>query len=315
MTYSTINNIKSKQIDTDKKSKKGKYNSLLLIALLLIITTQFEHANAALLETAASDWKPVASDKLIKLPANIIEKRIQKDFQASAMAIRMVALDTDMQEKVSVIKLLLQAMPDLEGEAAQNQRFELLQYKSEYLDLLQESHTLHQSALEKKQTLYVKVLDKMRLQSGKITNNESYQIQQAQIAARQRMEKVIAQVDQSLIHQGLEKPSPYSNEYTKNLNQIEHLKMAINRHQTNKSPSLNGIDISSEEYLRQLLMNVSTEQSLLDQEALMLSYMAKLVALDAQALEYEMAYIDEESTTFTTEASKPSSVTTLFYQE
>ncbi len=289
--------------------------SLLFTTALILASSQISYASAVSLTSSASDWKPVASDKLIKLPANIIEKRIQKDFQASAMAMRMVALDDDMQEKVSMIKNILQAMPELEGEAAQGQRFELLQYKSEYLDLLQESHNLHQSALEKKQNLYSNVLDKMRLQSGKISNNESYQIQQAQIEARQRMEKVIGQVDQSLMHLGLEEPSPYTDEYSKNLDQIEKLKMAINRHQTNKSPSVNGVDISSEEYLRQLLMAVSTEQSLLDQEALMLSYMAKLVALDAQALEYEMAYGDEELPTIITEVNKPSNVTTLFYQE
>ena len=43
--------------------------------------------------------------------------------------------------------------------------------------------------------------------------------------------------------------------------------------------------------------------------------MAKLVALDAQALEYEVAYGDEENAEMISEASKPSTVTTLFYQE
>lgn len=309
ITYCKKNNVKKASIHKSTVLATG------LTTLLILVTSSIALANTNIVGNASSDWKPVASDKLIKLPANIIEKRIQKDFQASAMAMRMVALDADMQEKVSVIKSILQTMPDLEGEAAQNQRFELVQYKSEYLDLLQESHTLHQSALEKKQNLYSNVLDKMRLQTGKISSNESYQIQQAQIAARKRMEKVIVEVDQSLMHLGVDKSSPYTDEYSKNLNQIEKLKMAINRHKTNESPKVNGVDISSEEYLRQLLMGVSTEQSLLDQEALMLSYMAKLVALDAQALEYEMAYGDEENTAVLTEASKPSNVTTLFYQE
>lgn len=286
-----------------------------LAIVLALSTSNLVFAGSNQLYSASSDWKPVASDKLIKLPANIIEKRIQKDFKASAMAMRMAELDADMQDKVGVIKSMQQTVADLEGEAEQNQRFELLQHKSEYLDLLQESHSLHQSALEKKQHLYKNVLDKMRLQSGKVSDNESYKIQQAQIAARQRMEKVIGDVDQSLMHIGLDKPSPYADEYSKNLNQIEKLKMAINRHQTNDAPKFNGVDITSEEYLRQLLMSVSTEQSLLDQEALMLSYMAKLVALDAQALEYEVAYGDEENSEIITEISKPSNVTTLFYQE
>ena len=128
-------------------------------------------------------------------------------------------------------------------------------------------------------------------------------------------EKVIVDVDQSLMHLGVEKSSPYTDEYSKNLNQIEKLKMAINRHQTNESPQVNGVDISSEEYLRQLLMDVSTEQSLLDQESLMLSYMAKLVALDAQALEYEVAYSKSQDLDETLEVSKPSNVTSLFYQD
>jgi hypothetical protein len=304
-------------ITTNKltREKKSILKLLGLIALLALSTTQIAFANDIQFGSVSSEWKPVASDKLIKLPANIIEKRIQKDFKASPMATRMTELDVEMQENVAVIKAIIQVMPELEGEVAQNQRFELLQYKSEYLDSLQESHHLHQSALEKKQTLYKNVLDKLRLQSGKMTNNESYQIQQAQIAARQRMEKVIEQVDQSLMHLGVEKASPYTNEYSKNLNQIQNLKMAINRHQGNQSPKINGVDITSEEYLRQLLMSVSTEQSLLDQEALMLSYMAKLVALDAQTLEYEVAYGNEQSAEMISEASKPSTVTTLFYQE
>ncbi len=295
--------------------KKSILKSLSLVALLAFSASQMALANDIQFGSVSSQWKPVASDKLVKLPANIIEKRIQKDFKASAMATRMTELDVEMQEKVAVIKSIIQVMPELEGEVAQNQRFELLQYKSEYLDSLQESHHLHQSALEKKQTLYKNVLDKLRLQSGKISNNEAYQIQQAQIAARQRMEKVIEQVDQSLMHLGVEKPSPYTNEYSKNLNQIQNLKMAINRHQANQSPKMNGVDITSEEYLRQLLMSVSTEQSLLDQESLMLSYMAKLVALDAQTLEYEVAYGDELGVEMISEAIKPSTVTTLFYQE
>lgn len=315
-TYSLKKNrIKARLTNRVVTTRSLAFQAIFLTSMLILATSQPVFAYGKLESSSSPDWKPVASDKLIKLPANIIEKRIQKDFQASPMATRLVALDVNMKEKVNVIKTILQEISELGGEAAQNQRFELLQYKSEYLDLLQESHALHQSVLNKKQTLYSTVLDKMRHQSGTISNNETYQIQQAQIAARQRMEKVISQVDQSLMHLGADKPSPYTDEYSKNLNQIEQLKMAISRHQTNQSPKVNGIDISSEEYLRQLLIAISTEQSLLDQETLMLSYMAKLVALDAQALEYEIAYNDEDQSATLTEASKASSVTSLFYQE
>ncbi len=315
MKVITRTNIKTSTKKQPPIARTSFLKSLSLVAVLTLSGSQLALANEAQFAMISSDWKPIASDKLIKLPANIIEKRIQKDFQASAMATRMTELDVEMREGVAVIRSIIEVLPELEGETAKSQRFELLQYKSEYLDSLQESHNLHQSALETKQALYKNVLEKLRLQSGKISNNEAYKIQQAQIAARQRMEKVIEQVDQSLMHLGLEESSPYTDEYSKNLNQIENLKMAINRHQANQSPQMNGVDITSEEYLRQLLMSVSTEQSLLDQETLMLSYMAKLVALDAQTLEYEVAYGDEQSEEWVSETSKPSTVTTLFYQE
>jgi len=309
---------KTRKKTTMYKQLHLTYTQLIKSLSLAVILTLICHttlANEVPLGGVIADWKPVASDKLIKLPANIIEKRVQKDFQASAMATRMVELDVTMQDDVNMIKSIIELMPELEGEAAKNQRFELLQYKSDYLDALQESHNLHQSALEKKQTLYKNVLDKLRLQSGRMSNSETYKIQQAQVAARQRMEKVIEQVDQSLMHLGINKTSPYTDKYSKNLNQIENLKMAISRHQANQSPQMNGVDITSEEYLRQLLMSVSTEQSLLDQETLMLSYMARLVALDAQALEYEVAYSDDNGNKLMSEINTPSAVTTLFYQE
>ena len=303
-----INNSIHKKLTTMTQAKP-----VLLIALLLLTMTQVVWANPS--DLTPPGWQPVASDKLLKLPATIIEKRVKKDFQSSTMAKRMVSLEVEMKEKVAIINSILKGISSLEGETAQDQRYELLEYKSEYLDLLQESHTLHQSALQKRQGLYTSVLNKMRFQSGKNQRNESFQIQQAQKVARQRMEKVIVNVDQSLKHLGIEKSSPYSNEYSHNLDQIKKLQLAINRHQTNQSPKVAGVDISAEEYLRQLLMAVSTEQSLLDQESLMLSYMAKLVALDAQSLEYEMAYNHESDPDITSNMAKPSSVTTLFYQE
>jgi hypothetical protein len=287
--------------------------SLTAIMSMTLVVNYSASASNLSLQGGASDWQPVASDKLIKLPANIIEKRIQKDFHASKMAMRMAELDENMQGKVAMIKAMQQQQDELEGEAAQNHKFELRSDKSDYLDLLQENHNLHQSALNKKQTVYKNVLDKMRLQTGKVSNSEAFKIKQAQAVARKRMEKVMAKVDQSFLHAGNDKPSAYADEYTKNLSQIENLKMAISRHQANKSLTLNGIDISSEEYLRQLLMSVSTEQSLLDQEGLMLSYMAKLVALDAQSLEYEVAYGDEDEFAVAKESSKAADVTSLFY--
>ena len=263
-----------------------------MLSLILAIILSCSHF---VLASEDRNWEPVASDKLIKLPANIIEKRIQQDFEASPMAMHIVELEQQMQDKLNQLKSLRELITDSEGDNLVNQRFELVQQKSQYLDLMQEAQGLRQSALAKKQGLYTTVLDKLRNKSGRISQDEVYQLKQKQNKARQRMQKVIAQVDKGLMHSGLNQRSPYADEFALNLAKVEDLKNAISKHKANASPTLGNVTVTSEEYVRQLLMQASTEQSLLDQEALMFSYMAKLVALDAQALEYEISYGDENT--------------------
>tara|TARA_R110000868_G_scaffold160981_3_gene390849 strand:- start:1072 stop:1917 length:846 start_codon:yes stop_codon:yes gene_type:complete len=278
-------------------------------SLILAISLGCTHF---VLASEGRNWDPVASDKLIKLPANIIEKRIQQDFEASPMALHLVELEQQMQDKLSQLKSLGELIADSEGEELVNQRFELVQQKSEYLDLMQEAQSLRQNALTKKQNLYENVLGKLRNKNSRISKDAVYQLKQKQAQARERMQNVMAQVDSSLMHKGLDQRSPYADEFAVNLAKVEALKNAISQHKANASPTLGDVEVTSEEYVRQLLMQASTEQSLLDQEALMFSYMAKLVALDAQALEYEISYGDESTELTQRSRTKPADVADLF---
>ena len=284
-------------------------NSIIISSLILTISLS---CSSVVLASEDRNWNPVASDKLIKLPANIIAKRIQQDFEASPMALRIVNLEQQMQDKLSQLKSLQELMTDSEGEDLINQRFELVQQKSEYLDLMQEAQGLRQDALAKKQGLYETVLGKLRNKNGRISQDEVYQLKQKQAQARERMQKVLAQVDKGLMHSGLDQRSPYADEFAVNLAKVEALKNAISQHKANASPTLGDVEVTSEEYVRQLLMEASTEQSLLDQEALMFSYMAKLVALDAQSLEYEISYGDEDTELTQSNRTKPADVADLF---
>jgi len=277
----------------------------------LILTISFSCTHFVL-ASEGRNWDPVASDKLIKLPANIIEKRIQQDFEASPMALHIIDLEQQMQDKLSQLKSLRELMTDSEGDDLINQRFELVQQKSAYLDLMQQAQNLRQNALSKKQGVYETVLGKLRNKNGRISQSDVFQLKQKQAEARQRMQKVLAQVDNGLMHSGLDQRSPYADEFALNLAKVEDLKNAISEHKANASPTLGDVEVTSEEYVRQLLMQASTEQSLLDQEALMFSYMAKLVALDAQALEYEISYGDENTELTQRNRTKPAEVADLF---
>jgi hypothetical protein len=200
-----------------------------------------------------------------------------------------------MNDKTTRISALQQDLSNATGETRINIKYEMVQQKSDYLDLLQESHTLRKQASMQKQSVYQDILQKYRSKQSKNQNPERVQLQQKQQNALLRMEKVMAQVDQNLMHVGFNETSPYANEYAVNVAKIDQLKQAIAKHKANASPTLNGAEVSSEEYLRQLLLDVSMHDSLLDQEGLMLSYMARIVALDAQELEYQIAYGEDGS--------------------
>ncbi|MBU2978213.1 hypothetical protein [Alteromonas sp. C1M14] len=262
--------------------------------------------------SVASEWQPQASDKLMTLPANIIEKRIEQDFSASPMARRLADLDSQMQDKTARIDQLQNSLQTADQGTLADVKYALVQEKSDYLDLLQESHQLRKQASMQKQQVYQQVLQKFRHQQTTANGSTRIQLKQKQEAALARMEKVMAEVDQNLIHAGFNQTSPYADEYAGNLAQIEQLKKAIASHQGNASPTLNGAQVSSEEYLRQLLMDIAMHRSLLDQEGLMLSYMARLVALDAQELEYQLAYGDSADGNKTGVVNQASQAVDLF---
>ena len=259
-----------------------------------------------------NDWRPLASDKLIRLPANIIEKRIEQDFSASPMATRLAELDGSMDASTTRISNLQQDMGEAEGAMLQELQYELVQQKSAYLDFLQESHQLRSNSLRKKQRLYQDILAQYRDKQASANSSVKLQLQRQQKQAQARMEAVMAQVDKNLMHSAYRTSSPYADEYASNLAQIEQLKNKINQHKANAAPTIDGAEVSPQEYIRQLLHDAAITQSLLDQEGLMLSYMARLVALDAQALEYQMAYGSSDEPQAKPQVAKASQAVGLF---
>jgi methylphosphotriester-DNA--protein-cysteine methyltransferase len=239
--------------------------------------------------TSSQQWQPVSAESLMELPANLIEKRIQQDFNMSPMASELLGLEQAIGEQSSQIKAVQELVSDAPANEMIDEKVSLVQLKSNFLDDMQLGHKLRQDALNQKIDVYQDVLEKMYQASNRQQNEAKFVLKQQQEAARQRMEKVMAQVDETISAQGYTSQSPYADEFAKNLAKIEQLKEAISNHQASMAAKVDGIEVSTEEYIRQLLIQASSEQSLLDQEGLMLSYMSKLVALDAQSLEYAIS--------------------------
>nr|WP_136249654.1 hypothetical protein [Ningiella ruwaisensis] len=287
---------------------KPKTGKVLLLASFALLT----NANAFAQTQTPNNWEPVAAESLIELPANLIEKRIQQDFNMSASASALLKLEQSIAQQSAQIKALQSVVADAAQGEMIDDKVNLVQLKSNFLDDMQQGHELRRDALDKKIGLYQKVLNKLYDASNRARNQETFVLKKQQEAARKRMEKVMEEVDQSFAAQGFTEQSPYANEFAQNLAKIEQLKAKISEHQANMSAKVDGIEVTTEEYIRQLLIQASSEQSLLDQEGLMLSYMSKLVALDAQALEYAIAEQSLENDDYAQPMITPANAVDLF---
>ncbi|MFT6268382.1 MAG: hypothetical protein ACJAVV_001190 [Alphaproteobacteria bacterium] len=261
---------------------------------------------------AQENWQPVSADSLVELPANLIEKRIQQDFRMSPMATELLAIEQDIGAKSQQIKALKTLLGDASSGNMIDEKVDLIQLKSAFLDLMQTGQQLRQTQLGNKIDVYQQVLAKLYSQSNEQANTTAYQLKLSQQAAKARMEKVMRQVDETLLQDGYSEQSPYAKEFAVNLEKIDQLKSAINAHKANLAAKVDGIEVSTQEYMRQLLMQSSTEQSLLDQEALMLSYMAKIVALDAQSLEFSISEAQEVNAMNAGPLTTPATSVSLF---
>ena len=243
------------------------------------------------------DWQPGATERLVSMPAKYMSATIEKDFQKSSLANGLEALDAQVLIQATRMRELNELQNEVSGEQAVEVRHQVLEAKSSYLELMNERLQLNERALEKKADLYQNVLDKLQRKKARAQDPRVANVIANQNAARERLSQSIAQVDQLLAETIPGQPSKYQQQYSENLAKLEDLKKAVENHVANENPIAGGEAMTREEYVRYLLASIDSEKALLDQERLMIGYMAKLVALDAQALEHEISYgeFDEEA--------------------
>ncbi|MBA55690.1 MAG: hypothetical protein CMK89_14640 [Pseudomonadales bacterium] len=257
-----------------------------LCAVLIGVMLSLSSATAF---AETSQWTPMSSEKLIQMPAGYLDRYVEQDFRQSPLGKNLQEVDGALSGQRSGMASLRDSIKRTEGEQNKLLRYQLLQAKSDYLDGVEEKQRLERMALDKKSKVYQDVLASILKDQRARKDPVTMRLVEQQQAARDRMERSIALVDDVLANQSDSKPTRYSKQYKENLDKVEALKTAIASHVANASPVVEGRDVSREEYVRFLLANVESERALLDQEQLMLGYMARLVALDAHTLEQEVA--------------------------
>ncbi|MDP6590127.1 MAG: hypothetical protein QF666_11865 [Alphaproteobacteria bacterium] len=233
-------------------------------------------------------WQPQASERLVKLPASYIKRSLEQDFTRSELGQALRDIDTEIGFKSETLTDLQAAIEASEGEVHTDLRHQFLVEKREYIELVSRKIELRRKAMEKKSGVLEKLMKRMGQQDAELTPIRRELIER-QSAARARFETSISGVDMELLETSVAPESKYSRQFASNLSAIDSLSRAIEQHPMSRGPEVDGVPVTREDYVRQMIADAQAELELIGQEETILGYMAKLVALDATALSEEVS--------------------------
>jgi len=110
---------------------------------------------------SGATWAPNASERLIKLPGNHLEKAIESDFRKSELAAALNDTQENAKLKQSTLGDLQSAIERAEGETRYELQHQFLLEKKSYVTMLKENQDLRQKRARIKKRLYERLLSKL----------------------------------------------------------------------------------------------------------------------------------------------------------
>ena len=131
-------------------SPTGSHPSFMIAALTGIALTLSSQAIAS----SPPGWQPQISEKILVLPQKQLERAIQRDFAASALASDMMNVDRQIVSEVTNIQSLSENQHLYEGEAAIEVKHQVLAAKRAYIGLMGEQIGMKRKKLQTQLRLY-----------------------------------------------------------------------------------------------------------------------------------------------------------------
>ncbi|MBM3952985.1 MAG: hypothetical protein FJ311_16245 [Rhodospirillales bacterium] len=259
---------------------------VLRIAVGLAVLIALAGSPPAAAKESGPDWRPQSSERLVKLPATYLKKSLDRDFAESALGTALQGADEEIGLKGKTLADLKNAINQAEDEVRTELRHQFLAEKKAYLDLMSRKNALQRKHAAIKVRLFDDMLQNLNQDKAGETPAKRDLIKR-QDAARTRFESSLASVDMAMFRTGTAPESKYAVKYAENVAAIEQLVARIQNHKMNAGPTVDGEQITKQDYLRQMLAEAQSELAIRDQEDVILGHMAKLVALDAMTLAEE----------------------------
>lgn len=262
------------------------------LALLLALAAATPAAGT---EDPDTTWRPVAGERLMRLPAGYLERAIDRDFEDSPLAAALDDTGRALADRNAGLGQLQAAVETASGAERDALRQRFLEEKQAYLQLMGRRHDLERQRLKTRLALYERLLARHEREGAAAEDPAAARLMENRQAAQRRFAASVDKVDAALFAGGAAAESRYGAEYRRHAQAVEQLVTAINAHPMNQAPEIDGRSVDRQSFLRHLTTQAEAELALLDQQELVLAYMAKLVALDAMAMADEVESRDAEA--------------------
>ena len=264
-----------------KKPTNIPIPSVIAVAAITAATLTLSTAQSTAKENGS--WSPRVTERLVKLPGSFVKKAVDNDFARSGLAAELADIADQISFKRETLTDLQGAIESAEGELKTELEHHLLSEKRSFIKLMRDHQKIRRKKTKTKIRIYTGLLNKLKRSENSMTATRSALVNKQKLA-RQRFEQTFSEVDKKIMSASPSVGSKYAREYEKNLSAIKQLSEALKTHTMNRSSEISGNPVSRGDYLRQLLNENQGEIALLDQEAKILSFMAKLVSLDALSI-------------------------------
>ncbi len=265
------------------RSTAGRPRAPVPVALLVCTALLAAAPAAGAQDIADPAWRPEVSEQLIKLPAAVLDRRIDRDFEESSLGRLLRQQEQDMRVKSRTLAELQAAIELAQGDQALELRHRLLVEKQAFINLAGEKNRIEREQLTTKRQVLETILSRLGQDNGALSSDRRELIERQQ-AARQRLEATIGMADQLLSTNPVGGESPYAARYAENIAAIEALRRKIDEHPMTQDPMIDGEQLAKPDYVRHLVAATEGAMALLAMEDEMLGYMARLTSLDALAL-------------------------------
>ncbi len=242
-------------------------------------------------DTAGADaaWRPAASERLVRLPTGYLERAVERDFQDSPLAAALQETARALADRDAGLGELQAAIDVATSDDREALRQRFLEEKQAYLLLMGRRHDLERDRLKAELGLYTRLLDRAGREAVSNDDPAAARLAANRLQSQRRFEGAAAKVDTALFGDPAAAESRYGAEYRRHAAALDRLVAAINAHPVNRTPEIDGRGVDRPAFLRHLAARAEADLALLDQQDLVLAYMAKLLALDAMAMADEIA--------------------------